>query len=175
MKLFHVDTLQNQVTDSSDFWMSLAALDMFDNIAIHIQQICQLYQQRLKKLSFPKDPGNANTEQQISTVCHFSSKLAALRIFRKVIFPSSSILTKWWWQTNNEPISSEGKADNNFNCFFSLRTRDQMRKWPKPLKTIFIIVSTEQSIALRFITDIINSLVSKNIKCSTGCSALTSL
>lgn len=117
MKLFHVDTMQNQVMDSSDFWMSLAALHIFDNIAVHIQQICQLYEQCLKKLSFLKDPENTNTEQQISTVCNFSSKLAALCIFREVIFPSSSILTKWWWQTNNEPTSSERKAGNNFNCF----------------------------------------------------------
>lgn len=95
LKLFHVDTLQNQVTDSSEFWMSLAALDKFDNIVVPIQQIYQLYEQWLKKLSFLKDPRKANTEQQISTVCHFSWKLAALCIFREVIFPSSSILTKW--------------------------------------------------------------------------------
>lgn len=48
-----------------------------------------------------------------------------------------------------------------------------MRKLPKPLKTIFISVNVEQSIALCFITDIVNSLVRNTIKCGTGCSALT--
>lgn len=46
LKLFHADTLQDQVMDSLDFWMSLAALDMFDNIVVHIQQICQLSEQQ---------------------------------------------------------------------------------------------------------------------------------
>lgn len=103
----------------------------------HVWEHCGLYTANLpviwtavEKLSFLKHPGKANTKQQISTMCHFSLKLAALCIFRKVIFPSSSILTKWWWQTNNEPISSEGNTGNNFIFFFpkEQRPNEEMTK-----------------------------------------------